>query len=89
MPETQETIIFDSEGVCSTCRNISTKQEKVDWDANKKEFISLLDSYRGKYAYDCIVPFSGGKDSTYTLYSLVRDYGLKPLVPVNITFALQ
>lgn len=80
MPETQETITFDENGVCSTCRNVSVKQENVDWEANKKEFLSLLEKYRGKYAYDCIVPFSGGKDSTYTAYSLVRDYGLNPLI---------
>lgn len=80
MPETQETITFDENGVCSTCRNIDIKHEKIDWEKSKQEFRALLDQHRGKYAYDCIVPFSGGKDSTYTVYSLVKDYGLKPLV---------
>lgn len=80
MPETQETIIFDEAGVCSTCRNIDRKHQLIDWTAKKAEFIELIGQYRGKYAYDCIVPFSGGKDSTYQVYSLVRDYGLKPLV---------
>lgn len=80
MPETQETIVFDENGVCSTCRNIGIKHEKIDWKEKKNDFVKLLDQYRGKYAYDCIVPFSGGKDSVYAAYSLVRDYGLKPLV---------
>ena len=40
----------------------------------------MIDQYRGKYDYDCIVPFSGGKDSTYTLYALIKKYKLKPLV---------
>ncbi len=80
MPETQETIVFDENGVCSTCRNIDIKHEKIDWQSKKKDFLKLLDQYRGKYAYDCIVPFSGGKDSVYATYSLVRDYGLRPLV---------
>ena len=30
--------------------------------------------------YDCIVPFSGGKDSTWTLYYLIKEYNLNPLV---------
>lgn len=58
MPETQETITFDENGVCSTCRNIDIKHEKIDWEKSKQEFRALLDEHRGKYAYDCIVPFS-------------------------------
>lgn len=80
MPETQEIITFDENDVCSTCRNVAIKQEKIDWNKKKEEFVQLLEQYRGKYFYDCIVPFSGGKDSAYTVYSLVNDYGLKPLV---------
>lgn len=80
MPETQESIVFDEQGVCSACRNIDIKHEKIDWGKKKNDFLDLLQMYRGKYAYDCMVPFSGGKDSVYTVYSLVRDYGLKPLV---------
>lgn len=80
MPETQEIISFDENGVCSTCRNVAIKQEKIDWNKKREEFLALLQNYRGKYQYDCIVPFSGGKDSSYTVYSLVKDYGLKPLV---------
>ncbi|MEK7623219.1 MAG: N-acetyl sugar amidotransferase, partial [Patescibacteria group bacterium] len=80
MPETQEIISFDANGVCSTCRNVAIKQEKIDWDKKKQEFLEILEKYRGKYLYDCIVPFSGGKDSSYTVYSLVKDYGLRPLV---------
>jgi len=41
---------------------------------------SLVQDYRGKSDYDCLIPFSGGKDSTYTLYYLVKEYKLKPLV---------
>ena len=42
---------------------------------------ALIAQYRGRYRYDCLVPFSGGKDSTWTLYYLMKRYpGLKPLV---------
>ena len=40
----------------------------------------MIEEHRGKYDYDCIVPFSGGKDSTWTLYYLVKEFGIKPLV---------
>lgn len=80
IPETQETIIFDEEGVCNVCRQHEYKKEKIDWTARKREFEELIERYRGKYSHDCIVPFSGGKDSTFTLYHLVKEYGLKPLV---------
>src|SRR3989344_1047036 len=80
MPKTQEVISFDTSGVCSTCRNLDMKHEQIDWGEREQEFRRILDHYRGNAAYDCIVPFSGGKDSTFILYTLVKRYGLKPLV---------
>lgn len=78
--ETHDTVVFDQEGVCNICRNIEYKREVVDWAAREKQFRELLEEYRGKYEYDCIIPFSGGKDSTYTAYTLVKQFHLKPLV---------
>lgn len=80
IPETHETIHFDDEGVCNICRQHEFKADKIDWDARKKDLDELVAKYKGHGDYDCIVPFSGGKDSTYTLYYLVKEYGLKPLV---------
>ncbi|MCA9408446.1 MAG: N-acetyl sugar amidotransferase [Candidatus Omnitrophica bacterium] len=80
IPETHETIAFDEKGVCNVCRQIEHKQENVDWDARGREFEKIINLHRNKGQYDCIVPFSGGKDSTYTLYKVVKDYKLKPLV---------
>ena len=80
LPETYETIEFDKTGVCNICRQQEFKQGKIDWTARKLIFDELIEEYRGKYDYDCIVPFSGGKDSTFTLYHLVEKYKLKPLV---------
>ncbi len=80
LAETHDTIVFDEQGVCNVCRNIEYKQEAMDWPAKEKEFRQILDEYRGTNTYDCIVPFSGGKDSTYTLHALVKDFHLKPLV---------
>ena len=79
MPETWESINFDENGVCNICRNFEIKQA-IDWKKKREEFTELINQYKGKGLYNCIVPFSGGKDSTYTLLALVRDFGLKPLV---------
>lgn len=80
LPETYETIEFDADGVCNICRQHDFKQEKIDWPTRKEMFADLIEQYRGKHEYDCIVPFSGGKDSTFTLYHLVTEYKVKPLV---------
>jgi N-acetyl sugar amidotransferase len=80
LPETHETITFDEQGVCNICSQHKFKRESIDWAQRKKDLSGLIAEYRGKYDYDCLVPFSGGKDSTWALYYLVKEYGLKPLV---------
>ncbi len=80
LPETHETIVFDKNGECNICRQQDYKQNTIDWDSKKRELDQLITSYKGKYDYDCLIPFSGGKDSTWTLYYLVKEYGIKPLV---------
>ena len=80
LPETHETITFDDSGICNVCRQQELKQTQLDWPAKKIELDALVNAYRGGADYDCLIPFSGGKDSTWTLYYLVKEYGLKPLV---------
>ncbi|MCI0354284.1 MAG: N-acetyl sugar amidotransferase, partial [Acidobacteria bacterium] len=80
LPETYETIEFDENGVCNICRGREFRDEKIDWEGRKRQLDALVEEHRGKHDYDCIVPFSGGKDSTFTLWYLVHTYKLKPLV---------
>lgn len=80
LPETYETIEFDADGVCNICRQHQHKKGSIDWVARKAMLDALVSEYRGKHDYDCLVPFSGGKDSTFTLYYLLKEYKLKPLV---------
>jgi len=80
IPETVDTVEFDDQGVCSVCRQIDYKNEKIDWDARRKDLDRIVDPHRGQGLYDCIVPFSGGKDSTFQLWYVVRELKLKPLV---------
>ena len=68
---------FDGNGVCNVCNTHKIKHEIIDWEKKKKELHELIESYRGRYDYDCLIPFSGGKDSTFTLYYLVKEYDIK------------
>lgn len=79
VPETVDTISFDDEGVCSVCRQIEVKDE-IDWDNRWAQLQDIISEYKGKGTYDCIVPYSGGKDSVFQLYYIVRELKLKPLV---------
>jgi N-acetyl sugar amidotransferase len=80
LPETYETIEFDQQGSCNICANSEFRDEKIDWPDRKRQLDALIEEHRGKADYDCIIPFSGGKDSTFTLWYLIKTYRLKPLV---------
>jgi N-acetyl sugar amidotransferase len=80
LPETYETIEFGADGVCNVCHGKTFRDEQVNWDDRRRQLDELVEEHRGKYDYDCIVPFSGGKDSTFTLWYLVSTYKVKPLV---------
>jgi len=81
LPGTYPGIGFDSAGVCSFCAGHEAMYGSIDWNAREKRLERILSRYRGRSGgkYDCLVPFSGGKDSSYTLYLLVRKYGMNPL----------
>ncbi len=81
LPLTWETVYFDNDGICNICRNWEKKQNTINWQTREAQLRKIfLDTKKRKATYDCIIPFSGGKDSTFTLYALMRTYGLKPLV---------
>ena len=65
LPETYETIEFDKSGTCNICEE-SKKKENIDWGKRKLLLDRIIEENRGKYAYDCIIPFSGGKDSVFS-----------------------
>jgi len=80
LPETYETIEFDNKGGCNICSSTKFKNTEIDWKSRKKLLNELIEENRGKYNYDCIIPFSGGKDSVFTLNYLIKEYKIKPLV---------
>jgi N-acetyl sugar amidotransferase len=81
LPITWETLYFDKDGVCNICHNWDKKQKVINWSEREKQLLEIFEEAKSRHLnYDCIVPFSGGKDSTFTLWAIVRRYGLKPLV---------
>lgn len=80
MPDTKPDLSFDAEGVCDACRSSELKNT-IDWKSREMEFRDIVEKFRSRDAtrYDCIIPVSGGKDSTYQAY-MVRQYGLNPLL---------
>jgi N-acetyl sugar amidotransferase len=76
----KETIVFDAEGVCAACRYQDIKDHEIDWPAREEALKEVCRQFRSKSGnYDCIVPGSGGKDSTFTAHVLKYRYGMNPL----------
>lgn len=81
-PETKPDLSFDEDGVCSACTAGEEKDKGIDWKQREEEFHKVIDHYRlpeGELGWDCIVPVSGGKDSTYQAYFMKEVCGLNPL----------
>jgi extradiol dioxygenase family protein len=76
LPETIPFITYDQLGVCNYCNNYTPKNQYKTID----ELKTLIEPYRKKGdTPDCIVPFSGGRDSTYTLHFVKEVLGLNPI----------
>ncbi|KKN35003.1 hypothetical protein LCGC14_0787930 [marine sediment metagenome] len=78
MPDTRPRIVF-TDGVCNACLYHEAKKE-IDWNARKTEFLEVVERHRGSGPYDCVVPFSGGKDSATIAWRLKFEFGLNPLL---------
>ncbi|MBA3813622.1 MAG: hypothetical protein H0X26_03900 [Alphaproteobacteria bacterium] len=62
--EKKITINFDKDGVCDACR-VSERKKNTDWVEREKNLKELCNRFRGGGSkYDCLVPGSGGKDSS-------------------------
>ena len=65
---------------CNYCRHWDAHGRTFrDFDRLLPIFEDRIEGIRGRYEYDALVGISGGKDSTYVLQRLVKDYGLKIL----------
>ena len=89
MPNTKPDLSFDKEGVCSAC-NFYKDRKSINWSNRKKELEKIVEVYKNKEGsnWDCIVPVSGGKDSTYQVLSLLK-LGMNPLCVTSTTCDLS
>jgi len=79
-PDTRPRIEFDAEGVCNAC-HVAKAKNLIDWEKRRVEFLEYVERYRPTEGpYDCVVPWSGGKDSSAIAHRLKFDFGLNPLL---------
>ncbi|MGD2164526.1 MAG: ATPase [Anaerolineae bacterium] len=75
LPDNTPNIVFNEDGVCNYCETY----RRPDYEG-ESELLKLLDAFRRpSSSYDCVVGLSGGRDSSYVLLKLVKDYGMKVL----------
>lgn len=89
MPDTKPDLHLDHEGVCNACRSYENRKE-VDWDKRKEELLEIVGRYKSEDGskWDCIVPVSGGKDSTFQVIKMLQ-LGLNPLCVTATTCHLS
>ncbi|SMD44071.1 Glutamine amidotransferase domain-containing protein [Aquiflexum balticum DSM 16537] len=76
LPETFPFIYFDEKGECNYCHGYTPKNKSGKLDQLK----TIVSSYKSSNSkQDCIVPFSGGRDSTFALHIVKEELGLNPI----------
>jgi len=83
MPSTRPDTYFNDDGVCSACLSYE-KRKEIDWGKKEQELCIILEKAEMVNGFDCIVPSSGGKDSTYQVLKLI-ELGAKPLIVTATT----
>ena len=75
LPETMPFIAYDPEGVCNYCHTHEPWEKRPESDLEE-----YLAKFRGDgKSPDCVVAFSGGRDSSYGLHLLKEKYGMQPI----------
>lgn len=78
LPHTRPNIGFDANGENCNCAT-ADKKAAINWTDRELQFRQLVKAVKAKgAAYDCVIPVSGGKDSTWQVIKAL-EYGLKPL----------
>ncbi len=89
MPNTKPDLQLNTEGICNACRSYERRKE-INWDERKKELLQILENYSQPDGsnWDCIIPVSGGKDSTYQVVRMLQ-LGMNPLCVTSTTCDLS
>jgi N-acetyl sugar amidotransferase len=76
-PSTKPDLWFREDGICGACSCFSARDD-YDWNSARKQFHKIIKQNKKNPRYDCIVPVSGGKDSTYQVWRVLQE-GYNPL----------
>jgi hypothetical protein len=82
LPESFPGMTFNKNGICKFCSSYASIIP-----LGEKKLVDILDGQKSD-SYDCVIPVSGGKDSTYVLYYAVKKLGLK-VICVNYDSGFQ
>jgi N-acetyl sugar amidotransferase len=78
LPDTRPNLVIGDDGICNACASHSTKRV-IAWQAREQAFESVVANAKARSrGYDCVIPVSGGKDSTWQVVKCL-EAGLKPL----------
>lgn len=78
LPDTRPNLTLGRDGVCNACRTHGSKGT-IDWDSRAQAFDHLVAEVKAaSRGYDCVIPVSGGKDSTWQVIRCL-EAGLTPL----------
>ena len=84
MPSSRPRITFNKNQICNAC-NYQLKKNSINWEERKKEFEKVCNKFRSiDGSHDCLVPWSGGKDSSSIAYKLKYEHKMNPLL---VTFS--
>lgn len=75
LPQTMPFISFDAQGVCNYCKHYKPRNKPRPIE----ELLELVKPYRRSQGDECIVPFSGGRDSCFGLHLIVKELKMKPV----------
>ena len=75
LPETMPYIAFDENGVCNYCHNYKPRNHPRP----KEELFELIEPFRRATGDEVLVPFSGGRDSSYGLHLIIHELKLRPV----------
>lgn len=79
LPDTRPGIVLDADGICTGCAGHRDKEQDIDWADRLAELKALFDQAKSRRGgYDCVVPVSGGKDSTWQVVRCL-EHGLRVL----------
>ena len=78
LPDTRPNLKIDETGICNACQNHSSKKF-IDWNERQEKLLKICEyAKKNSKGYDCLIPVSGGKDSTWQTAKCL-EMGLKPL----------